>query len=182
MRSAKLIYGGGEFVCILRDVSDVGISVRMFHTPPSGDRVELQMPGGGSYELRPVWSRDFEAGFEFATPIDVARLIGEVDDFPKRGVRLGLCFPIRITSSTEACEGFVENLSQQGARFHCDHLFAIDQALQIESANRYESAVNLRAKVRWRKDNDYGVVFDDTFTLADFARFAARLQAPGLLD
>jgi len=29
---------------------------------------------------------------------------------------------------------------------------------------------------------DYGVVFDDTFTLGDFARLAARLQAPALLE
>ena len=40
----------------------------------------------------------------------------------------------------------------------------------------------VRAKVRWRRDHDYGVVFDDTFTLGDFARLAARLQAPGLLE
>ena len=40
----------------------------------------------------------------------------------------------------------------------------------------------IRAKVRWRRERHYGVVFDDTFALGDFARLAARLQAPALLD
>ena len=72
----------------------------------------------------------------------------------------------------------VENISQQGARFECPELLAIDQNLRLEGRGLRET----RAKVRWRRDNHYGVVFDDTFTLGDFARMAALLQAPALLD
>jgi hypothetical protein len=39
----------------------------------------------------------------------------------------------------------------------------------------------VRAKIRWRRDQRYGLVFEDTFTLGDFARMAAWLQAPALL-
>ena len=39
----------------------------------------------------------------------------------------------------------------------------------------------VRAKVRWRREKQYGVVFDDTFTLGEFARLAAAFQAPALL-
>ena len=133
VRAAKLVSSHGEFVCVIRDVSETGLSVRLFHGVP-------------------------------------------------RGLRLGLCFPIRVSTLTQSCEAIVENFSQQGARFECDAHFAIDQTLRIESAENGLKLGELRAKVRWRRDRHYGVVFDDTLTLSDFARFAARLQEPQLLN
>ena len=155
--------------------------VRLFHKAPKGDPVELHMPGGKIYELKMVWEREKEAGFEFLEPVDVAQLINEVGEFPKRGLRLGLCFPVKVKTLTQNCEAVVLNLSQQGARFECEGLFAIDQSLRIESLDGGFELKDVRAKVRWRKDNEYGVVFDDTLTLSDFAQFAARLQCPDLL-
>ncbi|MBV7258702.1 PilZ domain-containing protein [Erythrobacter crassostreae] len=179
IRAARLVAHEGEFVCVIRDVSETGVSVRLFHTLPKGDPLELHMPGGGRYEVRPVWERNNEAGFEFTKPVDVAQLINEAGEYPKRGLRLGVFFPITVGTLTQSCEGVVENLSQQGARFECDNVFAIDQTLRLSSP---EGLKEIRAKVRWRRDNQYGVVFDDTFTLGDFARLAARLQAPKLLS
>ena len=182
IRAAKLVSSQGEFVCVIRDVSETGVSVRLFHAMPKADPLELHMPSGGVYELCPVWERDNEAGFEFTSPVDVQRLINEAGEYPKRGLRLGLCFPITLSTLTQKCEGVVENLSQQGARFECDGLFAIDQSLRVSSPDGGSLFKEVRAKVRWRRDRQYGVVFDDTFTLGDFARLAARLQAPSLLD
>lgn len=182
IRAAKLVCPNGEFVCVIRDVSETGVSVRLFHALPPGSPVELQMPGGGSYEVEPVWERDNEAGFTFANSVEVARLIHEAGEYPKRGLRLEVCFPIRISTLTQRSEGMVVNLSQQGARFECDGLYAIDQNLRIETLEKIPEFSEVRAKVRWRRDSEYGVVFEDTFTLGDFALLAARLQAPGLLN
>jgi len=182
IRAAKLVSPNGEFVCVIRDVSETGVSVRLFHQLPTGRPLELHMPGGGSYELEPVWERDNEAGFQFAQSVEVEKLIIEAGEYPKRGLRLGVCFPIRLSTLTQRCEGLVVNLSQQGARFECDGKFAIDQNLRIETIEPVPEFSEARAKVRWRRDQEYGVVFDDTFTLGDFARLAARLQSPGLLS
>ena len=182
IRAAKLVSPNGEFVCVIRDVSETGVSVRLFHALPSGSPLELHMPGGGSYEIEPVWERNNEAGFTFAESVEVEKLINEAGEYPKRGLRLGVCFPIRIATLTQRCDGLIANLSQQGARFECDGLFAIDQNLRIETLEPVPEFAEVRAKVRWRRDRDYGVVFDDTFTLGDFARLAARLQSPGLLS
>ncbi len=178
IRAAKLVADQGEFVCVIRDVSETGVSVRMFHRLPECEAYELHMPGGGRYEIRRVWERDNQAGFEFASPVQVPKLITEASEYPKRGLRLGLCFPVQVTTLTQTSEAIVENLSQQGARIVCESLFAIDQTLRIDG----EELDEVRAKVRWRRNESYGVVFDDTFTLGEFARMAARLQAPGLLD
>jgi len=182
IRAAKLITSQGEFVCVLRDVSETGVCIRLFHAAPEGDPVELHMPSGAVYTMRQVWERDNEVGFEFVTPVHVTDLINEVSDFPKRAVRLGLFFPISVTNSAGSAEALVENLSQQGARFECDSAFAIDQNLRITCAEGGGLLKDIRAKVRWRKGQSYGVVFEDTLTLSEFACFAARIQCPRLLD
>lgn len=182
IRAAKLVSPNGEFVCVIRDVSETGVSVRLFHAMPSGSPIELHMPGGGTYEVEPKWERGNEVGFQFAENVDVQRLINEAGEYPKRGLRLEVFLPIRLSTLTQRCEGLVVNLSQQGARFECDGLFAIDQNLRVETLEPVPEFPETRAKVRWRRDKEYGVVFDDTFTLGDFARLAARIQCPGLLS
>jgi hypothetical protein len=178
IRAARLVANNGEFVCVIRDVSETGLSVRMFHAMPAGDELELYMPGGRRYRIRNVWTREREAGFEFLEPVEVAELINEAGMYPKRGVRIGVHFPATVGTLTERHDALVENLSQQGARFECEGRLAIDQSLRLEGPGFKE----VRAKVRWRRDNRYGVVFDDTLALGDFARLAARLQHPALLD
>lgn len=177
IRAARLVAKSGEYVCVIRDVSETGLSVRMFHAMPAGDELELHMPGGRRYSIRNVWTRENEAGFEFLERVEVAELITEAGMYPKRGVRIGVHFPATIGTLTDSHEALVENLSQQGARFECDGKLAIDQSIRFAGPGFKE----VRAKVRWRRDNRYGVVFDDTLALGDFARLVARLQNPALL-
>lgn len=181
IRAAKLVSAQGEFVCVIRDVSETGVSVRLFHALPACKHFALHMPGGSVYEITTVWQRDNEAGFAFAQTVEVAKMITESGEYPKRGLRLGLCFPVTITTLTGRFEGEVENISQQGARIMCNGLLAIDQTVRIEATGIGPEMREVRAKIRWRRDRSYGLVFDDTFTLGDFARLAARLQAPALL-
>lgn len=182
IRAAKLVSAQGEFVCVIRDVSETGVSVRLFHALPGCKDFALHMPAGAIYEISRVWERGKEAGFTFAQPVAVEQLVNESSDYPKRGLRLGLCFPVTVHMLAGSFAAEVENLSQQGARLTCDRLLAIDQTVRIAMPDLAGRQRDVRAKVRWRRDNHYGVVFDDTFTLGDFARLAALLQAPALLD
>ena len=182
IRAAKLSSAQGEFVCVIRDVSETGMSARLFHALPACTAFALHMPAGATYEIAPVWQRGNEAGFRFESPVEVATLVNESSDYPKRGLRLALCFPVTLNVLAGRVEAFVENLSQQGARLTCDHLLAIDQTVRIAMPDLAGKTREVRAKVRWRREKHYGVVFDDTFTLGDFARLAALLQAPALLE
>lgn len=183
IRAAKLVSAQGEFVCVIRDVSGTGVSVRLFHSLPACKEFALHMPAGAVYEVSRVWDRGNEAGFTFAQGVDVERLVHESAEYPKRGLRLGLCFPVTVSMLTGSFNAEVENFSQQGARLTCDGLLAIDQTVRIAMPDLSGTKTReVRAKVRWRRDHHYGVVFDDTFTLGDFARMAALLQAPALLD
>ncbi|MFO6431146.1 PilZ domain-containing protein [Erythrobacter sp. W302b] len=181
IRAAKLVSAQGEFVCVIRDVSETGVSVRLFHALPGCKDYALHMPAGATYEVSCVWQRENEAGFTFAHSVEVSQLVNESSEYPKRGLRLGLCFPVMVHTLSGSFDAVVENLSQQGARITCNQLLAIDQNVRIAAPGLTGKTGEVRAKVRWRRERQYGVVFDDTFTLGEFARLAARLQAPALL-
>lgn len=177
IRAAKLVCPQGEFICVIRDVSSTGASLRLFHDMPDGEEVVLELQCGQTYAMKQVWSRVREAGFEFAETVDVEKLVSEVGQFPKRPIRLSIEFPVTLTAGLTRHVGTVSNISQQGARVTCDGLFSIDQTVRLGG----DKLPEVRAKVRWRGMGEYGLVFDDTFTLADLARLAARLQRPELL-
>ncbi len=177
IRAAKLICSQGEFICVIRDISSTGVSLRTFHALPQCNDYSLEFQAGQCVDMRNIWERGREGGFEFVAPIEVANIVNEIGDFPKRGVRLGLEFPATITTPSDSKVATVLNLSQQGARVVLNSALAIDQSVRIKGPGLN----HIHAKVRWRRDGEHGLVFDDTFSLGDFAMLAARLQCPALL-
>lgn len=177
IRAAKLIAAEGEFICVIRDVSHSGVSLRGFHTLPVSESLWLELQSGERYAIKPVWSRGLEAGFRFLHAVEVGALVAEAGRFPKRQLRLNIAFPVELAFIGGRVHAEVVNLSQQGARIECDSLLAIDQPLRLCSGPLPE----VRARVRWREGREYGLVFDDTFTLSQLAVFAAGAQCPALL-
>lgn len=177
LRVAKLVCGQGEFVCVIRDISATGVSLRFFHALPKSESYALELHPGLSFEMTNVWDRGREAGFEFHEPIKVDAAIKDARNFPKRGVRLQLHFPVTVSTLAQSQDATVHNLSQQGARIELDNPLAIDQSVRVNGPGLNE----VRSKVRWRRGGEHGLVFDDTFSLAEFAMLAAQLQCPALL-
>ncbi|RYE72104.1 MAG: PilZ domain-containing protein [Oxalobacteraceae bacterium] len=172
IRTAKLISSTGEYLCIVRDASSTGISVRTFHPLPSGKQFTLELPNGDQHSIECVWEREGAAGFRFLVPVDIDRLLHNKSRYPKRAVRLKLQLPALISCHGHTAGVVVHNISQQGAQVESALYMAIDQKLRLES----ESLPVIQARVRWRKGSDYGLVFDDTFQFAELARLAAKLQ------
>lgn len=177
IRPAKLVTPEGEFVCVIRDVSATGISVRLFHPLPAGESAVLETETGMRVSMKRVWVRDAEAGFHFDQTIDVAALVNEIGRYRKRKLRIAIELPLAVSFLGQSHPAVVRNLSQQGARIETGVRLAIAQMVRLKS----DYLPEIRAQVRWRRDNQYGLVFEDTFSLGEFARIAALLQSPSLL-
>lgn len=178
IRSAKLVAPQAQFLCVIRDVSATGISLRGFHPLPDGDSLELEMQTGDRHPIERVWNRGLEAGYRFTAPVEVGDLIAESGAYPKRPLRLDLDLPLNIQWDGRKIRANLTNLSQQGARVECDEFLALGQPLRLMSLRLPE----IQARVRWRNGGCYGLAFDTTFNLRDFALLAARLQCPSLLS
>ncbi len=172
LRTAKLIVPAGEFLCVVRDVSSTGLSIRNFHAVPDGRPVTLELQSGDCHEIEKVWEREGAAGFRFTEEIDIAHFMSEQGKHPKRPVRLRIQIPILAGYCGEASEARIFDISQQGARIFCGNKLAIDQRLQLQA----DRLPVIQAKVRWRRGDEYGLVFENTFQFAELAKLAAQLQ------
>ncbi|RZI60867.1 MAG: PilZ domain-containing protein [Zymomonas sp.] len=178
IRAAKLVSTQGEFVCVMRDVSTSGVRLRCFHAFPNEQSMALELPNGELFEVERVRDEGLEASFRFVDDAPIERLLAECRKFPRRQLRLNIAIPLTLRTLAGPISAFTQNISQQGCRIECATPLALSQSLVIES----DHLPGIRAKVRWRRDGDCGLVFDDTFTLRDFALHAARLQCPALAE
>ena len=172
IRTAKLVCESGEFLCIIRDVSATGLRLRLFHALPADGHMALELANGEVYFVERVWERDSHAGFRFATPIDVQAFIAEVSPYPRRQPRLRLQFPAVLSCEGQASVATVRDLSPQGARSETTRFLALSQRLKLEG-DLFPAMI---AKVCWRSGADYGLVFEQVFSLVAFAMLAAKLQ------
>lgn len=176
LRSGKLITTAGEFVCVLRDVSGGGLKVRLFHPLALDSTCEIGLSGGERYRLEPAWQQGDEAGLQFADgPVDIEQFLEEAGPFPKRAIRLGLRggWPVRLHGNGAILPAVMCDLSQHGSAVLCGSRLPVGQLVEIEA----EGLGTIEARVRWRRGERYGLVFQQSFRLDALARMAHRLQS-----
>lgn len=172
LRQAKLRCRSGEFLCVLRDVSETGLSVRTFHRLPDDERMAIELAEQRPHLLEKVWEKEGEAGFRFKDPVGLDELLADDARFPRRPFRANIELPLEIRTSGAASQADILNLSQQGACIRSDRLLAREQPIALVAARLPQ----LDGKVRWRRDNSYGVAFMQSFSFRDFAVLLAKLQ------
>ena len=172
IRSAKLVAGDCEYLCVIRDVSASGVRLRVFHAMPAQTQLTLELSSGETFLVERVWERDDHAGFRFSDPIDVHRFIAEASPYPKRALRLRLEFPAVLTADRISLPARVCDLSRQGARIETDQLLAIGQQVKLEA----KGLPGIIANVCWRSTPAYGLVFQNTFSFAELAKLAVQFQ------
>lgn len=174
LRVAKLVSSHGEYPCVIRDVSATGVRLRLFHALPAEKRFALMLGNGECYFIENVWEHEREAGFQFATPIDVAAFMQESSNYPKRQVRLALDLPAALSIREFSSPVIIRDLSQQGARIESDRPLAIDQHFRLKGHHLPE----IFGTVRWKKGAAHGVVFQQSFRLDDLAKLIWTLREP----
>ncbi|MFB0612043.1 PilZ domain-containing protein [Aurantiacibacter poecillastricola] len=173
IRAAKLITPSGEFLCVIRDVSTNGINVRIFHALPPETRMTIELQNGDRHEVEFVWQKDDRAGFRFEHEADISRIVESPSRFSKRSIRLNISAAATVSAlNGQSALAEITDLSQQGAKIVCAGRFAIDERVRISAPGLPET----NAKVRWRKELQYGLIFEDTYQYGELARIAQRLQ------
>jgi hypothetical protein len=175
IRTAKLVCDAGEFFCVVRDISATGLRLKLFHPLPPGSGFTIELANGSAYALDRVWEANGEAGFRFASAIDVPEFIEERSPYPRRPVRLRLPLAAVLTADGVASAVRLSDLSQQGARIETDRHLALQQKVKLEA----RGLPLVTGSVCWRSTPHYGVVFQQRFSFDELARIAARLQLGG---
>lgn len=172
LRAAKLIAPRGEYLCIVRDVSETGAKLRLFHSLAGIEGLALESVTGEHIAMDPVWEHEGEGGFRFVEPIDVRRFIAEAGPFPKRPIRVAVDHPARITVAGQTSTARVRDLSRQGARIETGNHLALGQQLRLEA----DELPQFEATVCWRRQPAYGLVFRQLMGLEELAVRTYRMQ------
>jgi hypothetical protein len=174
IRSAKLVCESGEYLCVVRDISATGCKLRLFHEAPPEKHVFLELANGDRYAMERMWAADSHAGYRIAQPIDVNEFVVEPSPFPKRPIRLRLERAATVIAGASISPATLRDLSQKGGRIEAPCHIAVDPQIRLE----VDGMRQVYAKVRWRRQNVYGLVLDDTFRLDELACLAFQLQPP----
>lgn len=178
IRTAKLIAGSGEYLCVIRDVSQDGVKARLFHPLPGGEALAIELASGERHAVVPVWQDGEVAGFRFLAPVPMERLLADAPDgLRKRSLRLRFALPVLVFSGGRRFSAEFRDISQHGASFECGEHLAMDERVRLEC----DWLPPLDARVRWRRRPHYGVIFEQTFRFDELARLAAprsAMQAP----
>ena len=179
LRTAKVVCQSGEYVCLVRDVSQGGVGLRFFHNVPEERRIFLELANGALYPIERSWTDHGEAGYRFAAPVMLEDFLSEASQFAHRAMRLRLKVPVLLTVDGTDFRAMLADISRCGAKL------TIDRRLPQGAFARFD-AVGLPLRfghIRWRQNNDHGVVFQDPIPLEDLARCLHALQpcavAPG---
>lgn len=173
LRAAKLIADDREFLCILRDASPRGVRLRLFHPLPPHNELALELGNGERLRIEQVCHNGNHARFRFAGETDVLRLIDDsAAAHPKRQLRLRIGLAALVHSGGIATPMTFRDISQQGACIESTRLLMLNELIRIEAP----ALPPIYAKVRWRRQPLYGLVFEHPFKLDELARMAAPLQ------
>lgn len=172
IRAAKLTSPDCEFLCVVRDASETGLSVRLFHPLPPDVAFTLELPNGDRHPLERVWEAEGKAGFRFSEPTSFERLVESPSRFTKRALRVRLEVPCDLMAGLRWVGATIGNISQQGALVRTSERLSLIQRVKI----RAEGMPEVAAKVRWRRNDEYGLSFEDTFQFAELAALAFELQ------
>lgn len=175
LRAGKLVFGQAEYLCVLRDVSEKGFKVRLFHSLPAvHDSGQLELGSGVRYPIQKIWEDGEIAGFGFVdAPVSLAGLAEETGPFPRRHLRLKLDVPGVVSSLSGARMCFVQDISQLGALIVCDPPLPLGARVTVTGSGLPE----LAGIVRWRKRDAHGLVFARAFRLDELARLADSLHS-----
>lgn len=172
LRAAKLIGPSGEFLCIVRDISESGVRLRLFHPIVDQADLSLEIVAGQRFGIEKVWENSDEAGFRFTNTIDVQLFLNGKGPFPKRSVRLHLLYPARLGYLDRTAAAVIHDLSREGARIETAEHLAIAQAIRLES----DHLPALEATVRWRRQPYYGLVFRQVMSMEELAQCVQKVQ------
>ena len=174
IRSAKYICSFGEFLCVVRDISETGTKLRLFHPLPPTEDLELELATGDRIGMQKVWQHGNEAGFEFESTRDVQEIIAETSPFPKRPLRLQLDCRATIYVKGAAHPATIHDLSRQGAKIETELPLALEQKMLLKADN----LPCLEAMARWRTRPKYGLALQQILSFEELACAAAKMQLP----
>ena len=176
LRSAKVVCRAGEYVCLVRDVSETGTSLKFLHEVPPEERIILMLANGLTYPIERVWVKERAAGYRFGARISLTEFIHEPSPFAVRPIRLAIRAAARVIDGRFSHPAQLLDLSSQGAKIEC----AAEMKPQRIISFQINGMAQQLAQVAWCGEGAetprFGLQFRQMLGLNALAAAALQLQ------
>lgn len=171
-RPAKLLVDGREFLCLVRDISNGGLQLQLFHDLPEYDQMAVEFDSGQRHPIHKVWKSAGRMGCAFLQHVDIRPILAaEGLVHPKRQPRLQVDHDAYLYAGDTKAPVIVRDISQRGVSLDCPAWLMIDELVHLAS----KVIPPVHARVRWRSPPRYGLVFEETFGMASLAKICQQM-------
>ena len=172
LRSAKMVCQSGEYFCIIRDLSSLGIGLRFRHDVPPEARVILQLENDATYPIERVWAGKQGAGYRFIGEIDVDEFTRAPSPYHHRPIRLRIDAKVEMVADNLSGPARLIDLSRAGAMIETSRQLTTGSRVRLELPGLAPRI----ADICWRKTALYGLSFGNPISIDELAQTTLVLQ------
>jgi hypothetical protein len=174
LRVGKMIAGGAQELCLIRNISSGGLKARVYSPKSVGQSVSVELKSNQEIGGTVQWVSGADIGIQFHKRIDVEAVLA--NDELARGMRPR---PPRLHLSTLAILRLrselwgigICDISQRGAKIEIDQTLAVgDEVVIVVSDFR-----PLNAVVRWSRGGVAGVEFKQMIPYGELSEWLSSL-------
>lgn len=180
LRVALLHVSGSKELCVVKNISQSGLSARVYRKLASGDEVEIEFKSGELLSGSVIWDDNWNIGIQFPKPIDVEAVLASrwvIEAGRGRNLpRIDIDFPGRLTLGTSSFEVQLQDISQSGARVRMGTAIAAHAKIVLA----LEGLPPTAGVVRWTRGSEVGISFNECISFEQLARwiYARRSASP----
>lgn len=170
-RVAKLVNGDREILCVVRNVSKTGVSVRTFGEIELPDRMEVTLANGQGMPVEKIWQDGEVVSFQLCNPMPTETFLNPAQSYlHKRGLRLRIAEPVTVIDDWGAADGWLVDISVNGAKITVPKLLTVHHEVRLDIPGLGPVA----ARVCWTKPDTAGLCFNDSFSFSELAEWSGR--------
>ncbi len=172
LRSAKMVCQSGEYFCIIRDLSSLGVGLRFRHDVPPEARVFLQLENDATYPIERVWAGKQAAGYRFINEIDVDEFTRAPSPYHHRPIRFRIDAAVEMVADNLSGPARLIDLSRAGAIIETSRQLTTGSRIRLELPGLAPRIADLC----WRKTGLYGLSFGNPISIDELAQTTLALQ------
>ncbi|MEM7779589.1 MAG: PilZ domain-containing protein [Pseudomonadota bacterium] len=172
LRRAKMVCQSGEYLCLIRDVSEKGIGLGFLHDVPPEPRTLLQLANDLTFPIERMWTGQRQAGYRFASSISLDDFLTDNSPRKVRPIRLNIPGIVRLRDGRKRADGRLIDISCEGAKIATPAELRSGALMSFE----LDGLPPQLAQVRWSKKGRYGLKFQQPVETEEMALCAMHLQ------
>ncbi len=166
----------GKDLCLIRNVSALGLRAQVYTDLVVGDRVSVELKTAEEVSGRVIWARGHDVGVAFDEEIDIGELLAshtlDGRGHQPRMPRVELRCSVRLRAGARSVWCRAVDVSQGGVKVETERAFAVDQELVVTMDGYHP----VPGRVRWADGRFVGVAFHQPLPFHEMVLWLKQVQ------